>query len=184
MATLDSSTFQPTTQTLSAPMRLRVFLASPGDVADERALARQVLERLPYDPLLRGQVVIEAVAWDQPGAGAPMLATMTPQAAIAAGLPKPSQCDIVVVVLWSRMGTPLPAEYRKPDGSAYLSGTEWEYLDALEAAERSGKPEVLVYRRTEDALAEPDDPEFEDKRPPVQAGRRRSSQRSGTRTGR
>lgn len=103
-------------QSTPTSLHLRVFLASPGDVAGERTLALQVLERLPYDPLLRGRLTIEAVAWDQPGAGTPMLATMTPQAAIAAGLPKPSECDIVVVFLWSRMGTLLPIDaYCKPD---------------------------------------------------------------------
>ena len=96
--------------------------------------------------------MFEIVAWDQPGAGVPMLATLTPQAAIAAGLPRPSQCDVVVAIFWSRMGTPLPDEYRKPDGTAYLSGTEWEYLDALGASERCGKPAILVYRRTEKCL--------------------------------
>jgi len=41
--------------TMSDQVRLvRVFLSSPGDVADERALARQVLHDLSYDPLLRG----------------------------------------------------------------------------------------------------------------------------------
>ena len=151
-------------QSTPTSLHLRVFLASPGDVAGERALALQVLERLPYDPLLRGRLTIEAVAWDKPGAGTPMLATMTPQAAIAAGLPGPSDCDIVVIFLWSRMGTPLPIDaYRKPDGSAYLSGTEWEYLDALDGAKRHGRPEVLVYRRTEKVLLDPDDPQFEDK---------------------
>lgn len=150
----------------SIPLRLRVFLASPGDVADERALARQVLDQLPYDPLLREKIVFEIVAWDQPGAGVPMLATMTPQAAIAAGLPLPSQCDIVVAIFWSRMGTPLPDEYRKPDRSPYHSGTEWEYLDALDAAERNkgGKPVILVYRRTEKCLLDQDDPAYEEKR--------------------
>jgi hypothetical protein len=148
----------------SSALRLRVFLVSPGDVGDERALAREVLGQLPYDPLLRGKVEFEIVAWDQPGAGVPMLATMTPQAAIAAGLPKPSECDIVVVILWSRMGTPLPDEYRKPDGTSYLSGTEWEYLDAVTAAEEAGKPVVLVYRRTEKCLLDQDDPEYEEKR--------------------
>jgi hypothetical protein len=146
-----------------APTHLRVFLASPGDVTLERGLALQVLEQRPYDSLLRGRVTIEAVAWDKPGAGTPMLATMTPQAAIEAGLPKPSDCDIVVVILWSRMGTPLPAEYRKPDGGAYASGTEWEYLDALDAASRGDRPEILVYRRTEECLLDPDDSQFEDR---------------------
>jgi hypothetical protein len=147
----------------AAPTHLRIFLASPGDVTQERGLALQVLEQLPYDPLLRGRVTIEAVAWDKPSAGTPMLATMTPQAAIAAGLPKPSQCDIVVVILWSRMGTPLPPEYRKPDGSPYLSGTEWEYLDALDAAKHCGRPEILVYRRTENCPLYYGDPQLKDK---------------------
>jgi hypothetical protein len=39
------------------PQHLRVFLASPGDVADERALVRHLLkDELPYDPFLRGRV--------------------------------------------------------------------------------------------------------------------------------
>ncbi len=154
-----------TAATAATPLHLRVFLASPGDVSQERRLALQVLEQIPYDPLLRGQVTIETVAWDQPGGGTPMLATMTPQAAIAAGLPQPAQCDIVVVIVWARMGTPLPADqYRKPDGSPYLSGTEWEYLDALEAAERCGRPRIVVYRRTEKCLLDPDDADFDDRK--------------------
>src|SRR5262245_6868957 len=73
-------------------LNLRVFLASPGDVADERVVALQEIDQLAYDPLLRGLVTVEAVAWDKPSAGAPMLATMTPQEAIAKGLPQPSEC--------------------------------------------------------------------------------------------
>ena len=115
------------------PLRLRVFLASPGDVQDERSLALRVLERLPYDPFLRGRLLLETVAWDKPGADTPMLATLTPQEAIAEQRPKPSECDVVVVIFWSRMGTPLPKSYVKDDGvTPYLSGTEWEYLLAAE----------------------------------------------------
>jgi hypothetical protein len=60
-------------------IQLRVFLASPGDVAQERALARKVIDDLQYDGLLLGRVTLQSVAWDKPGAGTPMLATMTPQ---------------------------------------------------------------------------------------------------------
>jgi Sulfatase-modifying factor enzyme 1 len=144
-------------------LHLRVFLASPGDVADERTLALQVLEQLQYDPLLRGRITVETVAWDKPGAGTPMLAIMTPQEAIKEDLLTPAQCDIVIVIFWSRMGTPLPEEWKKPDGSRYLSGTEWEYLNALEAAEHQGRPAILVYRRTEKISLDPDDPDFETK---------------------
>src|SRR5512147_1320397 len=152
-----------TGRTTQSPQPLRAFLASPGDVADERALALGVLEQLQYDPLLRGRITIETVAWDKPGAGTPMLATMTPQEAIKKGLPTPADCDIVIVIFWSRIGTPLPVDWKKPDGSGYLSGTEWEYLHALEAAERQGKPEVLVYRRTEKIVLDPDDLAFDEK---------------------
>jgi hypothetical protein len=31
------------------PLHLRTFLASPGDVAEERTIAREVIERLPLD---------------------------------------------------------------------------------------------------------------------------------------
>ena len=117
------------------PLTVRVFLASPGDVVDERARALKTLEDLQYNPLLRGKITVETIAWDKPGAGTPMLASMTPQQAIAEGLPKPSECDIVIVIFWSRIGTPLPADYEvKSDGSPYRSGTEWEYWDALRGA--------------------------------------------------
>ncbi len=162
---------------MSSPRQLRIFLASPGDVADERALALNVIGTLPYDPFLRGKVALDAVAWDKPGAGTPMLATMTPQEAIARGLPKPSDCDIVVAVFWSRMGTLLPEDWEektekfryladtewKSLDARYLSGTEWEYFDALQAAEAHDTPKVLVYRRTETPSLGLEDPEFDEK---------------------
>lgn len=135
--------------------QIRVFLASPGDVNEERAITLEVLDRLEYDPLFKRNgasgVSIHAVAWDKPGAGTPMRATMTPQTAIKQGLPSPSDCDIVVVLFWGRMGTPLPhPEYQKEDGSPYLSGTEWEFSAALAAERKHGKPITLLYRRTEE----------------------------------
>jgi len=131
-------------------LHLKIFLSSPGDVCDERALARTVLERLSQEYALRRRIHIEEVSWDDPGAPVPMDAHLTPQEAIDKRRPKPSQCDIVVVVLWSRMGTPLPPEHRKPDGRRYVSGTEYEFCDAMDAAKRTGKPTTLVYRRTEE----------------------------------
>ena len=125
---------------------LRVFLSSPQDVAEERAIARRILERLPYDPFLRGRITIEIVAWDGPAGQMPLTATLTPQAAIERGLPRPSQCDIVVVILWNRIGTPLPETYRRADGTRYASGTEWEYDDAFTAAD---PPQILIYRRVD-----------------------------------
>src|SRR5689334_11445123 len=105
---------------------IRLFLSSPGDVPDERQCALDVIQKLKSDPLLtRHDMTIEAYAWER--AGTPMLATMTPQDAINEMGVRPSQCDVTVVIFKARMGTPLPADFKKPDGSPYRSGTEWEY---------------------------------------------------------
>jgi len=141
---------------------LRVFLSSPGDVADERGIARKVIARLPKEAQFRERVELEEVSWDAEGLEAPLTAQLTPQEAINACRPKPSQCDVVLVILWARMGTPLPANYLKANGTRYESGTEWEYLDAIAAAEKSGVPHVLVYRRTEDVWLNADDRDFDD----------------------
>ena len=97
---------------------LRIFFASPGDVPDERKLALELLQQLPDEPFLNGKVTLKVVAWDKPGGGGAMEATLTPQEAIKRGLPKPSDCDLVIVILWSRLGTPLPEDWeKKPDGA-------------------------------------------------------------------
>jgi WD40 repeat protein len=140
-------------------LRFSIFLSSPGDVTDERNLARRIIkEELPYDPFLRGKVMLDAVSWDDPAAPTPLDAHLTPQEAINRKLPKPSECDAVVVILWSRMGTPL-ADY-KENGEQYLSGTEWEFEDALQSA---SKPCVLVYVSNRKLTLDPDDVQFEDK---------------------
>ena len=42
---------------------LRIFLSSPGDVAEERELARQLIDELPKLTWLRGRVALELIAW-------------------------------------------------------------------------------------------------------------------------
>ncbi len=145
------------------PTHIRIFLSSPGDVSDERAIALRIIDQLPYDPLLRGRVTFDVIAWDKPGAGTPMLATMHPQEAINQRLGKPEDCDIVVVLFWTRMGTPLPPNLTKEDGTPFLSGTEWEYHNAYVAAQRHGLPLLVIYRRTEKVFVATDDPEYLEK---------------------
>ena len=127
---------------------VRIFLSSPGDVAEERKIARELIEGPLQKHPAYNRLKLEVVAWDDPDKCIPMLANLTPQESVDRHLPRPSTCDIVIVILWARMGTPLMETIRKPDGERYLSGTEWEYLDAINSAwER--RPDVLVYRRTE-----------------------------------
>ena len=63
-------------------------------------------------------------------------------------LVKPSETDVVISILWSRLGTRLPAQFTRADGSRYESGTEYEFEEAMEGFRRNGKPDLLVYRRT------------------------------------
>ena len=135
---------------MEIPRHVAVFLSSPGDVAEERKIARSIIqEELPVSAFLRGRVTLDAISWDDPNARIPTPAHLTPQQAIDLGLKRPSECDIVVVILWSRMGTPLLHNYKKPDGEPYLSGTEWEFEDAMRSARSTGRPTVLVYRLTQ-----------------------------------
>jgi hypothetical protein len=138
----------------------RVFIASPGDVVEERRAAEQILQRINHDPLLPSTFRLEIIMWEDTA----VFATKTPQGSIMATLPPPSECDLVVVILWSRMGTPMPLDFaRKPDGTAYVSGTEWEYEDAQRAHQQYGKPEILVFRRASEISLKPDDHDLEDR---------------------
>jgi len=143
--------------------KIRAFLSSPGDVAEERQAAMELLDSLQYDPAFREKISIDTIAWDKQGAAAPMLANMTPQEAISRGLPLPSKCEIVIVIFWSKMGTPLPPQYTKADGSYYKSGTEWEYEDAITGSQRKGGPLVLLYRRMEPVQFSPNEPQAQEK---------------------
>ena len=119
----------------------RVFISSPGDVAEERQLASRVISRLNRE--FGGDLEISAFFWEHE----PLLASGPYQGQIDQIL-RPSECDAVVCVLWSRLGTRLPADYRRADGSFYDSGTEVEFEDAIEGRRRRGCPDLLVYRTT------------------------------------
>src|SRR4051794_26847413 len=90
-----------------------------------------------------------------------MPANITPQEAVNRFKCKPSECDIVIVVLWSRLGTHLDVtKFRKPNGEPHLSGTEWEFEDALNA---QPQPDILAYRRTEELKVGPRGPARDEK---------------------
>ena len=117
---------------------LRFFISSPGDVFEERAIANRVIERLQSEYI--GKVVLEPVLWEHE----PLVATSTFQHQIV----KPSDTDVVVAILWSRLGTRLPKEFVREDGSRFESGTEFEFEEAIEGFRKNGKPDLLVYRKT------------------------------------
>jgi tetratricopeptide (TPR) repeat protein len=117
---------------------LRLFVSSPGDVAEERLVARRVIQRVQSS--VGDRLKLEPVFWEHE----PLAATGSFQGQ----LPRPSESDIVVCILWSRLGTRLPGSFKRADGSSYASGTEFEFEDAVAGFRRNGRPELLVYRKT------------------------------------
>ena len=128
---------------------LRLFISSPGDVGREREVAYRVIERV--EAWFGGRVTLEGYFWEHE----PMRAT---RGDFQENIPEPANFDLVVCILWSRLGSRLhPGIHQRSDGSPYASGTEYEFENARESFKRSGRPDLLVYRRTEMPLfpAEP-----------------------------
>jgi len=131
------------------PQRFRIFISSPGDVNDERRRAALVIGRLKRE--FASFFDITPVLWEYE----PMLSSGHFQDIID----PPADADILVLILWSRLGTPLPErtatrEYRGIDGRVPVTGTEWEFESALAARQqRSGVPDMLVYRKQGEGFA-------------------------------
>jgi hypothetical protein len=62
------------------------------------------METLEAGHLLRGKVRFEIVAWDDPHAAVPMNGGETPQESINRFSSRPADCDLTLVILWSRVG--------------------------------------------------------------------------------
>ncbi len=125
---------------------IRLFISSPGDVADERQISGKVIERLQgkYWSLVR----LDEVFWEQK--------VIRSTAHYQDELVNPGDCEIVIGILWSRLGSLMPEKFRKASGERYQSGTEWELEMAFAAYEKSlaetgdllrAKPDIVIYRR-------------------------------------
>src|SRR5262245_18290230 len=133
--------------------RLRIFISSPSDVPNERLRADLIIDKLAQD--YGRYFSIESYRWEHE----PMLASGHFQDAIE----PPSAADIVILILWSRLGTPLPErtavrEYQGIDGRTPVTGTECEFEEALAAARARGAPDIRVFRNVSPAVIDLRDP--------------------------
>src|SRR5271156_1479941 len=115
----------------------KIFLSSPGDVAEERAVAEFVFRRLADE--LSEVARLTFLIWEHE----PLFG----HAGFQEQLERPSQSDLVVTILWSRLGTRLPSNYAPRPGEAAPTGTEFEVRDALASYAERGKPRLLIYRK-------------------------------------
>src|ERR1700736_5062949 len=123
---------------MSDRSQLQIFISSPSDVRPERLIAQRVVERM--DREFSYHFRVQPILWERE----PLIATEHFQASIT----PPHQTDIVVVILWSRLGVALPIEkYRGPITGRQVTGTEWEFEDAVASYRDRSLPDLLLYRK-------------------------------------
>jgi hypothetical protein len=112
---------------------INVFISSPGDVEEERNRCAAIIKEVAEE--VRDHLAINVLRWED----GVYSAHETFQDQIST-----SGIDVLVCILWSRLGTPLGAKFKREDGTS-RTGTEFEYEAALAAAKTSGKPFILAY---------------------------------------
>ena len=112
----------------SNPRVLKVFLASPSDLAEERASAQTLVPKI--NSLLRDRLgaYIDLIVWEdeRPRVG-------RPQSMINRHV---GACDLFIGALWESWGQPT---------GEYSSGFEEEFQLALDSYQRSGRPDIALY---------------------------------------
>lgn len=123
---------------------VKVFLASPGDLIEERKTARAIVDDFNSQLADALGYQVELVGWEDtlPGVG-------RPQAIINRDL---DGCDLFVGMLWKRWGTP-------PGTPPYTSGFEEEFQRSMERNAKDGRPEISLLLKDLDtaSLADPGD---------------------------
>ncbi len=124
----------------------RIFVSSPSDVRPERAIAERIIRKLSREFAYHCELV--PVLWEQE----PLLASQHFQD--AGNIPSAGATDVCIVILWSRLGFALPAEhFRGVISGREVTGTEYEFEDALKSCRERGLPDLLVYQKNADVVA-------------------------------
>ncbi len=134
-----------------APRPFRIFVSSPGDLGEERLICARVIESLKPD--FARVARLEAILWEQEPLNA--------DAGFQEQIVLPSQTDIVVILIWSRLGYRLHSKFKQEGDAEAPTGTIFEFRDALDARRRNPAktPDMMVYRKT----AEPPKPSVTDR---------------------
>ena len=125
---------------------LKVFVASPGDVPQEREKIREIILALNSHPRYRQYFVIQPLIWDDPLAPVPLSHKIDPESSLMEYGERPDQCQLVIGILKHRLGSPLSSEqYGKNVYGEPYTGTEWEINNALSDGQNSHNEEVFVF---------------------------------------
>jgi WD40 repeat protein len=134
------------------PKLVRIFISSPSDVAEEREAAAELIEQeLAKREAFRKPLKLDVFRYDDQNSDTPLVVDRSPQASVDQRL-RSGDAEIVVAILWSRMGTPV----RDPNDPAkilYESGTEQE----VEEAQNAGREVLVYFRRGSPPMPDDDD---------------------------
>ncbi len=141
---LSTSDVTPSNDAQASQDLYQVFISSPGDVNPERLIAHQVVDRMARE--FKYHFDIKPVLWER----MPLTATEPFQTSID---PPPSKTQVVVVILWMRLGSPMPLDkFPGPKTGKQVTGTEWEFEEAVLSYEKKGTPDILLYRKEPQAV--------------------------------
>lgn len=117
---------------------IKVFLASPGDLVEERKTAKKIAEEENRNHAIPAGYQFELVGWEDTVAQHGRA-----QAVINRDL---DQCDYFIGLIWKRWGSP-PG----PDGGPYSSGFEEEYERATDRFNKTGTPRISILFKSVDS---------------------------------
>ncbi|MBX3037557.1 MAG: hypothetical protein KF758_11665 [Anaerolineales bacterium] len=112
----------------------KVFLASPGDVNDERDAVEKVINDFNNDIGERRGAIFTLLRWEKDAI--PYFHIGGAQGAVDAQM-NIEECSVFIGIFWKRLGTPTQ------DGK---TGTEHEFWIAHNNWEKFGKPEIMLFR--------------------------------------
>src|SRR5258707_15330355 len=115
--------------------RSRIFVSSPGDVGKERHLAERVIHRVAAEFQDGGEV--ETYFWEYE----PMESTRDYQE----NIPLTSEFDLVISILWKRLGSQLHLKHERPEGGPWRSGTEFELVTTQLVKQRKREPDIFLF---------------------------------------
>ena len=142
-----------------------IFVSAPADVQKEHAITEQAIRsaaaefNLPikvwYSNQLRasGAESRTVESEESSGKSGPVLSPcffaypQSDENQVLEQFPNTGLYDLVICILWSRLGSTLPPQYVMPDGSSPRSATDYEVAWALEQSKRTpGCPGLHVFR--------------------------------------
>ena len=120
---------------------LRVFLASPGDLQEERTAVRDAVAEFNGSLAEHFGYQIQLDGWEDTIAG-----SGRPQSRINQEV---DQCELFIGMIWKRWGTPPALDGR------FTSGFEEEFERAKERYQETGRPEIsLFFKNVPDDISE------------------------------